>query len=72
MNALKPSPIKIVDAPLSGRDLYTIGIGPSSSHTVGPMKANDEQWHFMVILRLAAYCATCFLSLTGSVLMRWR
>jgi len=43
MNALKPNPIKIVDAPLSGRDLYTIGIGPSSSHTVGPMKANDEQ-----------------------------
>lgn len=26
-------------APLSVRDLFTIGIGPSSSHTVGPMRA---------------------------------
>ena len=24
---------------LSVRDLFTIGIGPSSSHTVGPMRA---------------------------------
>lgn len=27
------------DAPLSISDLFTIGIGPSSSHTVGPMRA---------------------------------
>jgi L-serine dehydratase len=26
-------------APLSVRDLFTIGVGPSSSHTVGPMRA---------------------------------
>ena len=25
--------------PLSAFDLYSIGIGPSSSHTVGPMRA---------------------------------
>ena len=27
------------DQPISVTDLYTIGIGPSSSHTVGPMRA---------------------------------
>lgn len=28
-----------IDAPISVTDLFTIGIGPSSSHTVGPMRA---------------------------------
>jgi len=28
-----------LDLPISVTDLYTIGIGPSSSHTVGPMRA---------------------------------
>jgi hypothetical protein len=27
------------DAPISVPDLFTIGVGPSSSHTVGPMRA---------------------------------
>ena len=27
---------------LSVLDLYTIGIGPSSSHTVGPMRAGQR------------------------------
>jgi L-serine dehydratase len=39
MNAFEPRSVEIVDTPLSVTDLYTIGIGPSSSHTVGPMKA---------------------------------
>jgi L-serine dehydratase len=30
--------------PLSALDLYTIGVGPSSSHTVGPMRA---AWRFV-------------------------
>ena len=28
--------------PLSAFDLYSIGIGPSSSHTVGPMRASKR------------------------------
>jgi L-serine dehydratase len=39
METSVPVLTKVVDAPLSVTDLYTIGIGPSSSHTVGPMKA---------------------------------
>jgi hypothetical protein len=39
MDAFEPRSVKIADAPLSVTDLYTVGIGPSSSHTVGPMKA---------------------------------
>ena len=30
---------RLFDAPISVVDLFTIGIGPSSSHTVGPMRA---------------------------------
>jgi len=39
METSVPRLVRIADAPLSVTDLYTIGIGPSSSHTVGPMKA---------------------------------
>jgi L-serine dehydratase len=39
MEISAPRLVRIADAPLSVTDLYTIGIGPSSSHTVGPMKA---------------------------------
>jgi L-serine dehydratase len=39
METSAPRLVRIADAPLSVTDLYTIGIGPSSSHTVGPMKA---------------------------------
>ncbi|GLQ06821.1 L-serine ammonia-lyase [Sneathiella chinensis] len=34
-----PVPTSQLDLNLSVTDLYTIGIGPSSSHTVGPMRA---------------------------------
>src|SRR5699024_5348282 len=30
---------EVIDMPLSVFDLFTVGIGPSSSHTVGPMRA---------------------------------
>jgi len=39
METSVPRLVRIADAPLSVTDLYAIGIGPSSSHTVGPMKA---------------------------------
>jgi L-serine dehydratase len=48
MDAFKPRSVKIADAPLSVTDLYTIGIGPSSSHTVGPMKAASMFAHELV------------------------
>lgn len=34
-----PDPTSQLDVNISVTDLYTIGIGPSSSHTVGPMRA---------------------------------
>jgi len=39
METSVPRLVRIAEAPLSVTDLYAIGIGPSSSHTVGPMKA---------------------------------
>ena len=36
---LSPKEKKMPSQPLSVMDLFTIGIGPSSSHTVGPMRA---------------------------------
>ncbi|BDA00574.1 hypothetical protein V130003_15560 [Vibrio cholerae] len=36
-------------------DIYKIGVGPSSSHTVGPMKAGKE---FIDELRSWENCAT--------------
>lgn len=41
------TPTQSTDANLSVADLFTIGIGPSSSHTVGPMRAAR---HFVVDL----------------------
>ena len=39
-NPAPPQPASALPAPsLSVRDLFTIGVGPSSSHTVGPMRA---------------------------------
>ncbi|MFT6557234.1 L-serine ammonia-lyase [Sneathiella sp.] len=35
----EPVPTSQLDVNISVTDLYTIGIGPSSSHTVGPMRA---------------------------------
>ena len=35
----KHSRLKLVTAYVSAFDLFSIGIGPSSSHTVGPMRA---------------------------------
>ena len=32
-------PLQGASVPLCGLDLFTVGIGPSSSHTVGPMRA---------------------------------
>ncbi|GBB87201.1 hypothetical protein RclHR1_13640005 [Rhizophagus clarus] len=37
--ASKDSNINEIDAAISTFDLFSIGIGPSSSHTVGPMRA---------------------------------
>ena len=34
-----PRPDAIGDPPVAIGDLFKIGIGPSSSHTMGPMKA---------------------------------
>lgn len=39
----KPARGRWIDLPISVADLFTIGIGPSSSHTVGPMRA---AWRF--------------------------
>ncbi|MDX5398216.1 MAG: hypothetical protein LPK92_00610, partial [Actinomycetes bacterium] len=36
---LRALPTPLPERPLSVTDLFSIGIGPSSSHTVGPMKA---------------------------------
>ncbi len=37
-----PDPTSQLDINISVTDLYTIGIGPSSSHTVGPMRAAER------------------------------
>jgi len=64
--AIEPEPR--VDAPLSVTDLFTIGIGPSSSHTVGPMRAAAS---FAVLAALhgtpVSLCCELFgsLALTG-------
>ena len=34
---------------LSVFDLFKIGIGPSSSHTVGPMRAAERGWRFPMV-----------------------
>ena len=45
MTACSPPSDRAAGPPVAGRapigilDLFTIGIGPSSSHTVGPMRA---------------------------------
>jgi L-serine dehydratase len=38
-NSLERAPSQIANGPVRTADLFKIGIGPSSSHTVGPMKA---------------------------------
>lgn len=48
-------------------DLFSIGIGPSSSHTVGPMKA---AWHFVQLLKgrdVAYNVSTIIIDVYGSL-----
>jgi L-serine dehydratase len=55
------------DVNLSVVDLYTIGIGPSSSHTVGPMRAGYRFCLEMEALNLLAKTASIIVDLYGSL-----
>ena len=55
-------PVAIGDPPVAIGDLFKIGIGPSSSHTMGPMKAAglflqhlDGRWDQVHRLRATVY-----------------
>jgi Serine dehydratase beta chain len=52
--------------PVSIRELFTIGIGPSSSHTVGPMRA---AFRFMAELSSPTGLESIFVQLYGSLAM---
>lgn len=39
-------------AVISTFDLFSIGIGPSSSHTVGPMRAGNSEYLSRILWRL--------------------
>ena len=52
---------------LSALDLFTIGIGPSSSHTVGPMRAASRFMRFLADRDLASQVARVRCDLYGSL-----
>lgn len=58
-----------IDRPISVAELFTIGIGPSSSHTVGPMRAAFDFAHRALGFGAAPMRVTCdlygSLALTG-------
>ncbi len=58
-----------IHRPISVAELFTIGIGPSSSHTVGPMRAAFDFAHRSLALEAAPVRVTCdlygSLALTG-------
>jgi L-serine dehydratase len=56
-----------VDHPISVFDLYTIGIGPSSSHTVGPMRAARRFTEALDSRGLLATTARVRVALYGSL-----
>jgi L-serine dehydratase len=53
--------------PLSALDLFTIGIGPSSSHTVGPMRAAGRFVRHLQAAKLAPRVARLRCDLYGSL-----
>ncbi|OUR77590.1 L-serine ammonia-lyase [Alphaproteobacteria bacterium 46_93_T64] len=52
---------------ISVTDLYTIGIGPSSSHTVGPMRAAKRFSDLLQSTKLINKCARVIVELYGSL-----
>src|SRR5882672_9591209 len=63
-HAIRENPMPQAGAQLSIADLFTIGIGPSSSHTVGPMRAAAS---FAVLATLHGEPASLMCELFGSL-----
>src|SRR5882672_5123630 len=63
-HAIRENPMPQAGAQLSIADLFTIGIGPSSSHTVGPMRAAAS---FAVLATLQGEPASLMCELFGSL-----
>lgn len=53
--------------PISVFDLFSIGIGPSSSHTVGPMRASLAFAHLLKEKEVLAQCHAIVVDLYGSL-----
>ena len=64
-----PSPVSTsqLDVNISVTDLYTIGIGPSSSHTVGPMRAARRFCDLLITRELLKNCGRVIVELYGSL-----
>jgi len=62
-----PVPTSQLDVNISVTDLYTIGIGPSSSHTVGPMRAAKRFVDHLHTARLIEKSARVIVELYGSL-----
>ncbi|MCF8466019.1 MAG: L-serine ammonia-lyase [Sneathiella sp.] len=62
-----PDPTSQLDINISVTDLYTIGIGPSSSHTVGPMRAAKRFVDRLQTEKLMATTNRMLIELYGSL-----
>ncbi len=62
-----PVPTSQLDINISVTDLYTIGIGPSSSHTVGPMRAARRFCDLLLAIDLLEKCERVIVQLYGSL-----
>lgn len=62
-----PVPTSQLDVNISVTDLYTIGIGPSSSHTVGPMRAARRFCDLLASNELLRRCKRVIVELYGSL-----
>ena len=62
-----PVPTSQLDVNISVTDLYTIGIGPSSSHTVGPMRAARRFADLLIARNLLDKCGRVIVELYGSL-----
>ncbi|WP_169569998.1 L-serine ammonia-lyase [Sneathiella limimaris] len=62
-----PVPTSQLEVNISVTDLYTIGIGPSSSHTVGPMRAGRRFADLLIASNLINDCSRIIVELYGSL-----
>lgn len=67
MSGLERGPERPEHAVISTFDLFSIGVGPSSSHTVGPMRAGKIFINDLLVLGLLDKVKTIKISLYGSL-----